>query len=253
MSAAPLKIIAVIPARYAASRFPGKLMQDLHGKTIIRRTYEAAVATELFEEVFVVTDSEIIFSEITNAGGRAVMSKQEHECGSDRIAEAVEFMDVDIVVNVQGDEPMIDAESLRRVLEVFQGPDAEMIDLASLKTPLTSQKEIENPNNVKVITNKDNFALYFSRSPIPFPRDPNTGATYFKHVGIYAFRKQALLDFHRFPMLELEATEKIEAIRYLEYGKNIKMVETMVKGVGIDTPEDLELARRLFETAEEGN
>lgn len=246
METAPLKIIAVIPARYAATRFPGKLMQDLNGKTVIRRTYEAAVNTGLFEEVFVVTDSDIILSEILNAGGKAVMSKKEHECGSDRIAEAVEFMDVDIVVNVQGDEPMIDAGSLEKLLQVFGEPDADMIDLASLKTPLVSGKDIENPNNVKVITNKNDFALYFSRSPIPFPRDPETGVVYYKHIGIYAFRKAALLDFYHLPMLKLEATEKIECIRYLEYGKNIKMVETMVKGVGIDTPEDLEEARRLL-------
>lgn len=242
-----LKIIAMIPARYAASRFPGKLMQDLHGKTVIRRTYEAAEKTRLFDAVYVVTDSDEIFSEITSFGGKVIKSRKEHECGSDRIAEAVEEMDVDIVVNVQGDEPMIDTESLRKVLEVFYEPDAQQIDLASLKTPLQSQKDIDNPNNVKVITDKEGFALYFSRSPIPYPRERNTGVTYYKHVGIYAFRKQALMDFNRFPMLELEATEKIEAIRYLEYGKNIKMVETTVRGVGIDTPEDLMEARRLFE------
>lgn len=236
----------MIPARYAASRFPGKLMQDLHGKTVIRRTYEAAVSTGLFEQVYVVTDSDIIFSEIDAFGGNVIMSKREHECGSDRIAEAVEDMEVDIVVNVQGDEPMIDAESLRKVLEVFRGKDAEKIDLASLKTPLHQQKDIDNPNNVKVITNKDGFALYFSRSPIPYPRERNSGVTYYKHIGIYAFRKAALMDFYKLPMLELEATEKIECIRYLEYGHNIKMVETTVLGVGIDTPEDLEEARKMF-------
>lgn len=241
-----LKIIAMIPARYAASRFPGKLMQDLHGKTVIRRTYEAARDTGLFSAVYVVTDSDTIFSEITGFGGKAIMSKKEHECGSDRIAEAVENMDVDIVVNVQGDEPMIDAESLRKVLEVFSGRDAGKIDLASLKAPLVDKEDIQNPNNVKVITNKDGFALYFSRSPIPYPRDPESGVTWYKHIGIYAFRKNALMDFYRLPMLELEATEKIECLRYLEYGKNIKMVETTVKGVGIDTPEDLEKARKLF-------
>ena len=139
----------------------------------------------------------------------------------------------------------IEKESLRKVLEVFRGKDADKIDLASLKTPL-QKKDIQNPNFVKVITNKDDFALYFSRSPIPYPRDENSGVTWFKHVGIYAFRKQALLDFHRLPMLQLEASEKIEAIRYLEYGKNIKMVETSVKGLGIDTPEDLEAARKIF-------
>lgn len=237
----------MIPARYAASRFPGKLMQDLQGKTVIRRTYEATVKTGLFEEVYVVTDNDQIFSEITSFGGNAVMSKKVHECGSDRIAEAIEEMEVDIVVNVQGDEPMIDTESLQKVLEVFKGKDADKIDLASLKSPLIHLKDIENPNNVKVITNKDGFALYFSRSVIPFPREKESGVVYFKHIGIYAFRKQALMDFYHLPMLELEATEKIECLRYLEYGKNIKMVETLIKGVGIDTPEDLEEARKLLE------
>lgn len=242
----PLKIIAMIPARYAASRFPGKLMQDLNGKTVILRTYEAAQNTGLFQEVYVVTDSDIIYSEITENGGKAIMSKKEHECGSDRIAEAVENMDVDIVVNVQGDEPMIDTESLEKVLGVFRGKDADMIDLASLKAPLVQKKDIENPNNVKVITNKDDFALYFSRSPIPYFFEENSGVIWFKYIGIYVFRKQALMDFYRLPMLKLEATEKIECIRYLEYGKNIKMVETTVKGVGIDTPEDLEEARKIL-------
>ena len=236
----------MIPARYAAARFPGKLMQDLHGKTIIRRTYEAARDTGLFDEVYVVTDSKEIVSEVHSFEGNVLMSKKEHQCGSDRIAEAVEDMEVDIVVNVQGDEPMIDAESLRKVLEVFRGKDADKIDLASLKTPLYKQQDIDNPNVVKVITNKDNFALYFSRSPIPYPRERNSGVTYFKHIGIYAFRKAALMDFYALPMLELEASEKIECLRYLEYGKNIKMVETTVKGVGIDTPEDLEEARKLI-------
>ena len=242
----PLKIIAMIPARYEASRFPGKLMQDLNGKTVIRRTYEAAVATGLFDKVYVVTDSDVISEEIEDFGGIAIKSKKEHECGSDRIAEAVEQMDVDIVVNVQGDEPLIDRDSLAKLLQVFQNDKEFKIDLASLKTAMHDAEEITNPNNVKVITNKDNLALYFSRFPVPYPRDPNSGVTYFKHIGVYAFRKQALMDFHKLPMLKLEATEKIEAIRYLEYGKNIMMVETDFRGIGIDTPEDLEKARKFF-------
>lgn len=241
-----LKIIAVIPARYEATRFPGKLMEDLHGKTVIRRTFEAAVNTGLFEEVYVVTDSDIIEKEIESFGGKALRSKKEHECGSDRIAEAVENMDVDIVVNVQGDEPLIDKESLAKLLEVFKDDPEGNIDLASLKTALHDAEEINNPNNVKVITNKDNLALYFSRFPLPYPRDTGTGVTYYKHIGVYAFRKQALMDFYNLPMLKLEATEKIECIRYLEYGKKIKMVETNFRGIGIDTPEDLEKARKLF-------
>lgn len=236
----------MIPARFEASRFPGKLMEDLGGKTIIRRTYEAALNTELFDEVYVVTDSDKIFTEITSFGGKAIKSQKEHECGSDRIAEAVIDMDVDIVVNVQGDEPFIDKESLEKLLMVFRDDDAHTIDLASLKTPMTESDDITNSNNVKVITNKNNFALYFSRFPIPYPRNTEAIVTYFKHIGIYAFRKEALMDFYNFPMLSLESAEKIEAIRYLEYGKSIKMVETASPNIGIDTPEDLEKARKQF-------
>ena len=236
----------MIPARYSASRFPGKLMQDLAGKSVIVRTYEATVATQLFDDVFVVTDSSIIYDEIVKNGGKAIMSKKEHECGSDRIAEAVEFMDIDIVINVQGDEPFTEKESLKKLIEVFKEDDGRQVDLASLMVRIADWDEISNPNTVKVIVDKNNFALYFSRSPIPYPRDKNIDAPYYKHKGVYAFRKEALLDFYRLPMLKLEASEKIECIRYLEYGKRIKMVETNVQGVEIDTPEDLELAKKLW-------
>ncbi|MET6991078.1 3-deoxy-manno-octulosonate cytidylyltransferase [Sediminicola arcticus] len=241
-----MKIIAMIPARYAASRFPGKLMQDLVGKPVIVRTYEAAVSTQLFHEVYIVTDSALIFDTIVKAGGKAIMSVKEHECGSDRIAEAVTNMDVDIIVNVQGDEPFTEKESLASVLEVFKHDPNKEIDLASLMTKITDWEEISNPNTVKVIVDQNNFALYFSRSPIPYPRAKEANAPYYKHKGIYAFRKSALMDFQRLPMLVLEATEKIEAIRYLEYGKKIKMVETHVTGIEIDTPEDLERAKKVW-------
>ena len=241
-----LKTIAMIPARYAATRFPGKLMQDLGGKTVIRRTYEATKETGLFDDVYVVTDSDIIFQEITTHGGKAIMSKKEHSCGSDRIAEAVEEMDVDIVVNVQGDEPFTERESLEKVLSVFYGEDSDRIDLASLMTPIDDWDDIMNPNSVKVIVDENNYALYFSRAPIPYPRDKEINYTYHKHKGVYAFRKQAILDFYHLPMRALEASEKIECIRYLEYGKNIKMVETRHEGVEIDTPEDLERAKKLI-------
>ncbi len=241
-----MKIIAMIPARYAASRFPAKLMQDLSGKPVIVRTYEAAVNTELFDAVYVVTDSSIIYDTITSMGGLALMSQKEHECGSDRIAEAVTDMDVDIIVNVQGDEPFTDRESLADVLAVFKNDLDKEIDLASLMVQITDEDEISNPNTVKVIVDNRNFALYFSRAPIPFPRAKDVGTLYYKHKGIYAFRKSALMDFQRLPMLALEATEKIEAIRYLEYGKKIKMVETTVSGIEIDTPEDLEKAQAAW-------
>ncbi len=221
-------------------------MEDLGGKPVIVRTYQAAKATELFDEVYVVTDSEIIFNTVTAEGGQAIMSDEEHSTGSDRIAEAVESLDVDIIVNVQGDEPFTDRNSLEGVLEVFKEDDEKEIDLASLMTPITNWEEINNPNTVKVIVNKDNFALYFSRSPIPYPREKELEITYYKHKGIYAFRKEALIDFRRLPMLHLEAAEKIEAIRYLEYGKKIKMVETEATGIEIDTPEDLERAKAAW-------
>ena len=236
----------MIPARYAASRFPAKLMQDLSGKPVIVRTYEATVSTGLFDDVFVVTDSAVIFDIITQIGGKALMSVRQHDCGSDRIAEAVSDMEVDIIVNVQGDEPFTERESLAAVLKVFQGDVRKEIDLASLMVKLSDEAEIMNPNTVKVIVDNRNFALYFSRSPIPYPRATEFKAIYYKHKGIYAFRKSALMDFQRLPMLALEATEKIEAIRYLEYGKKIKMVETNVSGIEIDTPEDLKRAQAAW-------
>lgn len=241
-----MKIISMIPARYSASRFPGKLMQDLRGKTVIRRTYEATVATNLFDDVFVVTDSNIIYDEIVNNGGKAIMSKKEHDCGSDRIAEAVEFLDIDVVINVQGDEPFTDAASLAKLIEVFKNDPNKDVDLASLMVHITDLDEINNPNTVKVVLDQSQFALYFSRSPIPYPRDKNVDVKYYKHKGVYAFRKAALLDFYKLPMLSLEASEKLEQLRYLEYGKRIKMVETDVEGVEIDTPEDLERANKLW-------
>lgn len=236
----------MIPARYGASRFPGKLMQDLCGKSVIVRTYEAAKKTNLFDEVYVVTDSDVIHNEIENNGGIAIMSNKTHESGSDRIAEAVENMDVDIVVNVQGDEPFTSKKGLQQVLEVFKGKDADSIDLASLMTEIDDWKEISDPNCVKVITDENDFALYFSRSPIPYPRDKNANVKYYKHKGIYAFRKEALMDFYRLPMRSLEAVEKIECLRYLEYGKKIKMAVTNTQGVEIDTPEDLVEANKLL-------
>ncbi|KRP26539.1 MAG: 3-deoxy-manno-octulosonate cytidylyltransferase [Cryomorphaceae bacterium BACL22 MAG-120619-bin32] len=244
-----MKIIAMIPARFSATRFPGKLMKDLGGKPVIVRTYEAALQTNLFENVFVVTDSQMIFNAISIIGGNVLMSKTEHECGSDRIAEAVEFMDADIVVNVQGDEPFIDVVSLFKLIDAFKNDIKNEIDLASLKVQITNQEDIENPNNVKVITDNFGFALYFSRSVIPFHRDKEIQVKYFKHRGVYAFRKAALIDFYHREITPLEAAEKIEAIRYLEVGKKIKMIETDEESIGIDTEEDLKKAIEFLKNA----
>lgn len=243
-----MKIIAVIPARYASTRFPAKLMQDLGGKTVILRTYEAALNTQLFDDVFVVTDSDLIYAEIVSNGGKAIMSIKEHESGSDRIAEAVEHMDVEIIINVQGDEPFINKKPLEQVIEIFKADPDKKVDLASLMFEIKDKEEIQNPNNVKVIVDQNGFALYFSRSVIPFPREKNVGVRYMKHIGIYGFRKEALLDFYKLPMLSLEASEKLEQLRYLEYGKRIKMVETTHGSIGIDTVEDLEKARNMIQS-----
>ena len=241
-----MKIIAVIPARYASTRFPAKLMQDLGGKTVILRTYQAAIETNLFDDVFVVTDSTLIFDEIISNGGKAIMSIKEHESGSDRIAEAIENIDVDIVVNVQGDEPFINKEPLEKLIQVFKNDVDNKVDLASLMREIKNEEEINNPNNVKVVVDQNQFALYFSRSVIPYAREKNVDVRYFQHIGIYAFRKQALLDFYSLPMKSLEVSEKLEQLRYLEFGKRIKMVETNHIGIGIDTIEDLEKARKMI-------
>ena len=238
-----MKIGAFIPARYAATRFPAKLMQTLGDKTVIRHTYDNTVATGLFDSVYVVTDSEIIFNEITQHGGNAIMSKRSHESGSDRIAEAVQDLDIDIVVNVQGDEPFVKREPLEKVIAVFS--DVK-VQVASLMQVLIDSALIQDPNYVKVTVDKNNNALFFSRSVIPYPRSTESPITYYEHIGVYAFQKQALLNFTNWPMSPLEAAEKIECLRYLENGVSIKMVVTEYMGVEIDTPADLIKAAKLL-------
>jgi 3-deoxy-manno-octulosonate cytidylyltransferase (CMP-KDO synthetase) len=234
-----MKKIAMIPARYAASRFPAKLMQPLGNKTVIRHTYDNTVATGLFDEVMVVTDSDIIFNEITNNGGKAKMSIKPHESGSDRIAEAIADMDVDIVVNVQGDEPFVKREPLAKLISLFEGETGKQVQVASLMQVLTDEKSIADPNYVKVAVDLNMNSLIFSRSVVPYHRDKNVQATYYEHVGVYAFRKQALLDFTSWPQTPLEAAEKVECLRYLEHGIQLKMAIVDYMGVEIDTPEDL--------------
>jgi len=240
-----MKVIAVIPARYNSTRFPGKMMEILGNRTIITTTYQNVVETGLFDEVFVATDSELIFDEISKNGGKAVMTG-EHETGSDRIAEAVQNIDCDIVINVQGDEPFLKKEPLQQLIDVFSNDDKKEVSLASLKIQLKESEEIQNPNNVKVVTDNNEFALYFSRSVIPFHRELTYDVKYFKHIGVYAFRKEALIKFSSLEMTPMEISEKLEQLRYLENGMKIKMVETDFVGIGIDTPEDLDKAKKLI-------
>ncbi|HEV8271207.1 MAG TPA: 3-deoxy-manno-octulosonate cytidylyltransferase [Chitinophagaceae bacterium] len=237
-----MNIVAAIPARYAATRFPGKLMQMLGKKPIIRHVYDNTLATGLFNNVFIVTDSDIIYKEINENGGKVIMSKKGHESGSDRIAEAVAEMNVDVIVNVQGDEPFIKKEPLEKLVQLFNDPG---VQVASLMRKI-SKEEAADPNNVKVVTDESGDALYFSRSIIPYQRDEKINVGYFLHVGVYAYKKDVLMSFTKWPQSSLEKIEKLEQLRYLENGIKIKMTETDYNNIAIDTPEDLERAKSFL-------
>lgn len=237
-----MKITALIPARYASTRLPAKLVQDLGGRSVIQRTYLSTVASGVFSEVWVVTDHIEIALQIEELGGNVFFSKKPHESGSDRIAEALSELDAELIVNVQGDEPFQDRKSLFDLVEVFSDPE---IKVASLKTKI-SEEEAQNPNAVKVVTDYESNALYFSRSPIPYNREKVSGLTYWKHIGVYAYRREILLEFTSWPKSFLEQTEMLEQLRLLEKGIKIRMVETVHQAVAIDTAEDLEKARGLM-------
>ncbi|GIM50384.1 3-deoxy-manno-octulosonate cytidylyltransferase [Capnocytophaga stomatis] len=241
-----MKIIAMIPARYEASRFPGKLMKDLEGKPVIVRTFEAVFNTHLFEQVYVVTDDDRIEETILNAGGKVIRSKKEHQSGSDRIAEACEDLEADVIVNIQGDEPFTEKKNLEMLLKIFSEDANNQVSVASLMERLHNPEDVCNPNNVKVVVSKSGDALYFSRAFIPFPRDEKSEGVYFKHIGIYAYRKEALMQFTQLEESILEKTEKLEQLRYLENGFRIRLAETDISTIGIDTEEDLQKARQLW-------
>ena len=205
--------------------------------------YDNAVATGLFDEVWVVTDSDEIEMEIKKVNGLVKRSQKEHQSGSDRIAEAIEDMEVDVIINIQGDEPFIDARPLRALIAAF---NEEKVKVASLMKQFGPDDEPENPNQVKVVCNKLGDALYFSRSPIPFRRNKHAVLPFFRHIGVYGFRKDTLMAFTQWPVGELEQTEMLEQLRYLENGISIRMVETESTSIGIDTPDDLLRARAFY-------
>src|SRR6476469_6126037 len=239
-----LKKIAMIPARLASTRFPQKLLQQLGDQSVIATVYLAVKKTTLFDDVIVVTDSEAIYEDLKKLGGNVVMSKGTHESGTDRIAEAAANMDVDVIINVQGDTPFIQQEPLEKLLQQFED---ETVQVASLMQHLDDIQQIQNPNVVKVCVDKKNNALYFSRSVIPYQRDKAATVMYYKHIGVYAFRKKALLDFTTWPVSMLENAEKLEQLRYLENGVKLRMVLTHFTSVEIDTAEDLARARALLD------
>jgi len=238
-----MKKIAVIPARYAASRFPGKLMQPLGNKTVIGQTYMATVATQLFDEVLVATDSDVIREEIEKYNGKVIMTRSDHESGTDRIAEAVMHLDVDVIVNVQGDTPFVNAGALEKLLTLFNDSS---VQVASLMDVITDKEALNNPNVVKVCVDNKMNSLFFSRSVIPYPRNPETIITHYRHIGVYGFRKSAIIQFTKWPVTPLEDAEKIECLRFLEHGIPLRMALTAPMGVDINTPEDLETAKKFM-------
>tara|TARA_B100000780_G_scaffold97258_1_gene67813 strand:- start:7943 stop:8668 length:726 start_codon:yes stop_codon:yes gene_type:complete len=241
-----MKVVAMIPARFNSERLPGKLMMDLGGEPVILRTYKNALKSKLFNEVYVITDSKLIYDCLKDYGGQVLMSSTEHISGSDRIAEFSSDISTDIIVNIQGDEPFIDVNSLSKLINLFKTDVNNNIDLASLMQKTSDVNEITNPNVVKVVVDSNNFALYFSRSPIPYVRSGDGKTSFFKHIGVYAFRKKSLLDFYNSKPTPLEKTEKLEQLRYLEHGKKIMMIETNYNGLGIDTMDDLINARKII-------
>ena len=236
-----MKIAALIPARYASTRLPAKLIQDLGGLSVIQRTYQSTLATGVFDAVWVVTDHPQIAAQILALGGKVVISKKEHESGSDRIAEALEEVEADLIVNVQGDEPFQDAKTLRDLVAVFGNPE---VKVASLMCKLAAD-QVENPNFVKVVVDERQRAIYFSRSPIPYNREGKQ-LSYWKHLGVYAYRRELLLQFTSWPKGTLEQIEMLEQLRLLERGVSIQMVETSHQSIAIDTIEDLIKARKFL-------
>jgi 3-deoxy-manno-octulosonate cytidylyltransferase (CMP-KDO synthetase) len=238
-----LKNIAVIPARYDSVRFPGKLMEMLGDKPVITRTYEAASSTGLFDAVFVATDSDVIRKEIENAGGKVIMTRSDHESGTDRIAEAVGGLDFNVVVNVQGDTPFINRTGLEKLLALFND---DSVQVGSLMDIINDREALIDPNVVKVCVDSKNNSLLFSRSVIPYPRNESIPIIHYRHIGVYAFRKEALLKFIQWQVTPLEDAEKIECLRFLENGITLRMALTEPIGVDINTPEDLAKARTFF-------
>ena len=236
----------MIPARYDSKRLPGKLMMDLGGIPIILSTLNNTIKTNLFEKVYVVTDSKVIYDFLKPLHNDILFSKKEHFSGSDRIAEFAKDLEVDVIVNVQGDEPLVDEKSLNKLINIFLNDSDKEVDLCSLMEEIDDEKTLNDPNSVKVITDSNDFALYFSRNPIPYNRSKES-IKYYKHIGVYGFRKNALIEFYNSNPTRLEMIEQLEQLRYLEKGKKIKMVQTDFKTIGIDTMDDLLKARKLFE------
>ena len=243
-----MRVICVIPARYSSSRFEGKPLADICGKPMIQRVYERALRSGTVSDVVVATDDERIFAAVGRFGGQAVMTSADHRSGTDRIAEAVSRLsaaDRDIIVNIQGDQPLFAPSQIDEVVKPLL--DDPSVDFSTLIYRILRKEEISDPNAVKVVFDRDHFALYFSRSPIPYSRDAGGSPVYYKHHGIYAYRKSFLVTFTKLEEGYLERLEALEQLRAMEHGHRIKVVETLQDSIEVDTPQDLERVRKVYE------
>ena len=243
-----MKFVAIIPARYASTRFPGKPLAVLGGKTVIQRVYEQV--SRVLDEAYVATDDERIFQAVEAFGGRAVMTRADHKSGTDRIQEAAATVgtDADVIINVQGDEPFIQPSQIETLMHLFDDPTTQ---IGTLGKPFESMEAVENPNSPKIVTDNRRFALYFSRSVIPYIRDKERREwfgeyPFLKHLGIYAYRREVLAEVTRLPQSSLEKAESLEQLRWLQNGYRIRVGLTDVETVGIDTPEDLKRAEEFL-------
>ena len=245
-----MRIVAAIPARLNSSRLPKKLLRDICGKTLITRTYEATVNSNLFDDVLVITNSSEIIAELESSKVKYIFDDENYQTGTDRIAGVASKIEADIIINVQGDEPFINSNTIESILNTFKHDKENNIKIVSVMTPIKDDQELKNPNNVKVFTDVSNNAIYFSRHPVPFKIDLNISKAH-KHVGIYAFRKKSLIEFAKLNVGELESSEKIEALRLIENDIKIKMINSNDTFIGIDTEEDIQKAIKIF--CEKGN
>jgi 3-deoxy-manno-octulosonate cytidylyltransferase (CMP-KDO synthetase) len=237
-----MKVLGIIPARYASSRFPGKPLIDLKGKTMIQRVYEGAKKSMRITEVIVATDDQRIYDEVERFGGKAMMTNENHPSGTDRCAEvAANFPEMDVVINIQGDEPLVDFRQLDQLIDAFENPKTDIATLGNLSL---TQEDVDNPNRIKVVVNAKNTALYFSRSAIPnsyhSKGNPLENYPYMRHIGLYAYRSSVLQELTKLEPTSLEKIESLEQLRWLYYGYTIQLVETSIETPNIDVPEDVE-------------
>lgn len=242
-----MKIIAFIPARYDSTRFPGKPLAPIAGKPMIQHVYQSALSCPEISDVFVATDDKRILNRVHEFGGKAILTQKKHPSGTDRIHEATKKMgliDEDLIINIQGDQPLFHPSAISHMIAPLI--QDRTIPMGTLKHRITDEKKINNPNHVKVVTDKEGFALFFSRYPIPFFRDPKSIRSHYKHLGFYAYRNDFLHKFAGFPVGQLESAEKLEQLRALENGFRIKVVETEFDSIEVDTPEDIKKVEEVM-------